>query len=89
MKNDTSGPTMSVADFLTTSETDPNLWWRLPSGDHQNLFDEAVERAERAEAQRDRLLAAIARGSTYSTDRDGETAWAAAAEVRAEMVGDD
>lgn len=36
-------------EFLKRYEHDDNEWWRIPCGDHQNLFDEAVERMQAAE----------------------------------------
>lgn len=36
--------TPSLAEFLALYRADDNEWWRLSSGDHQNLFDEAVDR---------------------------------------------
>ena len=33
---------MTVDEFLKQEKNDPNLWWRLSSGEHQNLFEEAV-----------------------------------------------
>jgi hypothetical protein len=37
-------PTMSLAEFIEGCRADSNLFWRLPSGDHQNLLEEAVDR---------------------------------------------
>ena len=49
-----SEPSPTLAAFLPRYESDDNEWWRLSSGDHQNLFDEAVEALEE-----------IASGSTH------------------------
>lgn len=40
-------PTPTLAEFLPRYEKDGNEWWRLESGHHQNLFEEAVEEIER------------------------------------------
>lgn len=42
-------PTPPLAEFLASYERDDNAWWGLSSGDHQALFDAAVQRAEVAE----------------------------------------
>lgn len=42
-------PTIGLSEFLQKYEKDDNEWWRLPCGDHQNLFEEAVEEIERLE----------------------------------------
>lgn len=34
-------PSPSLAEYL--ANPDPNAFWRLASGDHENLLDEAVE----------------------------------------------
>lgn len=34
----------TLAEFLPRYEKDDNEWWRLQSGDHQNLFEEAVDK---------------------------------------------
>lgn len=41
--NDVS-PTLT--EFFPRYENDDNEWWALGSGDHMNLFDEAMERVE-------------------------------------------
>lgn len=41
--------TPSLDDFLARFEFDDNEWWRIPCGDHLNLFEEAVERMQAAE----------------------------------------
>jgi len=35
-----SDPSPTLREFLTAYDADDNAWWRLSSGDHQNLFDE-------------------------------------------------
>lgn len=42
-------PTPSVEEYLAEEERDPNLWWRIACGHHQNLFEEAVERMQEQE----------------------------------------
>lgn len=39
-------PTQSLDEFLAEFEQDDNVWWRLPCGDHLNLFEELLERYE-------------------------------------------
>lgn len=53
----TSDPdvTPPLDEFLRGYTQDDNIWWAMPCGHHQNLFEAAVERMERAEA----LLSAI------------------------------
>jgi hypothetical protein len=43
-------PTVALSEFLLRYRQDDNEWWRLDCGDHQNIFDEAIERLETAEA---------------------------------------
>jgi hypothetical protein len=44
---------MTPDEFLKReSEEDGNLWWRLTCGEHQNLFEQAVE-------ERDKLREAL------------------------------
>lgn len=42
-------PTPDLDTFLVAYALDDNHWWRLSCGHHQNLFEEAVARMERAE----------------------------------------
>lgn len=64
-----------LTDFLARYERDDNEWWRLGSGEHLNLFDAAIERAEQAETERDeakRVLAeeiAVIAGERMATRR--------------------
>lgn len=39
-------PTESLAEFRRAEHTDPNHFWRLNSGDHQNLLDDALDALE-------------------------------------------
>ena len=41
--------------FLAIYADDDNEWWRLDSGQHQNLFDSLLARAESAKAEVERL----------------------------------
>jgi hypothetical protein len=41
--------TPPLDEFLARYEFDDNEWWRMAPGHHLNLFDEAVERMQRAE----------------------------------------
>lgn len=40
-----SEPIYTMKEFLEAEKEDSNLWWRLSCGQHQNLFEEAVEYA--------------------------------------------
>lgn len=40
---DDQAPTPPLADFLRVYAEDPSVYWRLSSGHHQNLLDEAVD----------------------------------------------
>ena len=42
--------TESLSEFIKAQEEDSNHFWRLSSGDHLNLLEEAVERLERIQA---------------------------------------
>lgn len=42
-------PSPSLDEFLAMRAADPNAWWRLDSGDHLNLFEEALDELERLE----------------------------------------
>ena len=48
---------MTLSEYLV--EGDPNKFWRLSSGEHLNLLDEALDRVEKAAAEVDRLKAAL------------------------------
>jgi len=50
-------PTPSLDEFRKAYEADDNLWWMLQSGDHMNLFDQALERIDELEAEWDRSRA--------------------------------
>ena len=43
-----SSPTLD--EFLPKFRKDDNYWWALASGDHLNLFEDAIERMDAAEA---------------------------------------
>jgi hypothetical protein len=53
---------------------DPNVWWRLECGHHQNLFDEVVEEVERlrevAERAHDAFLFMPALNGSYPATVD-------------------
>ena len=42
-------PTIPMDEFLVKYRKDDNEWWRLESGDMQNLFEEAADRLAAAE----------------------------------------
>lgn len=52
--------TPPLNEFLARFEQDDNEWWRIPCGDHLNLFEEAVSRMQDAE----RRLASQSDGET-------------------------
>lgn len=39
-----SDATPDLDDFLKTYQRDDNEWWQIDCGDHQNLFEAAVDR---------------------------------------------
>lgn len=41
---------MTLNEYIERSKVDSNLFWRLPSGDHQNLLDEAIDRSNLGKA---------------------------------------
>lgn len=43
---------MNLNEFLKQEKQDNNLFWRLSSGEHQSLLDEALEKIEELEKQR-------------------------------------
>lgn len=45
-----AGPTMPLSDYIEMEKADSNLFWRLDSGHHQNLLDEAIELIEESDA---------------------------------------
>lgn len=44
-------PSPSLEAFRERERADPNYFWRLQSGDHLNLLDDAIERLDEAEAK--------------------------------------
>ena len=42
--------TPTLDEFAAMYDEDEHLWWRIGCGHHQNLYEAAVERYERAEA---------------------------------------
>ena len=48
MSNWKQTPTLDA--FAAMYDADEHLWWRIGCGHHQNLYEAAVERYERAEA---------------------------------------
>jgi hypothetical protein len=49
LDNSGNAPTAPLDEFLAAQEDDPNLWWRVSCGHHENLFDEAVDRLRELE----------------------------------------
>ena len=39
--------TVPLLEFIKKYRSDDNEWWRLASGDMQNLFEEAIERLDK------------------------------------------
>lgn len=68
-------PTIPMDEFLVKYRKDDNEWWRLESGDMQNLFEEAVDRAEAAEAEVERLRELIERVMTQHWDMAACMCW--------------
>jgi hypothetical protein len=54
-----SAPTAPLGDVLAAMEEDPNLWWRMGCGHHENLFDDAVDRLTVMTAENARLVAGL------------------------------
>jgi hypothetical protein len=46
-----SDVTPSLEEFRRVYEADSNAWWRLESGHHLNLFDEALDALDAARAR--------------------------------------
>jgi len=44
---------MTLDEYL--KDTDPNMFWKLSCGEHENLLDEAIERIEELEKQNKKL----------------------------------
>jgi hypothetical protein len=44
-------PTPPLDEFIVAYENEANLWWRTDCGHHMNLFEAAVARMEKAEAE--------------------------------------
>ena len=44
-------PTPSLAEFAEMEKVDSNAWWRLGSGDHLNLYEDAIELIEDLRAE--------------------------------------
>lgn len=44
-------PTAGLNDFLEAYRDNNEWWWQISCGDHQNLFEEAVDRIHTLEAQ--------------------------------------
>jgi len=58
-------PTAPLDDFLPAYTEDDNLWWRIGSGHHQNLFEEAIERMWDAERELERMRRGIDYGPQF------------------------
>lgn len=53
---DSRAPTCPIADYIEAEKLDGNLFWRIDSGHHQNLLDDAIEQIERLREQLHHLL---------------------------------
>ena len=62
--------TPTLDEFAAMYDEDEHLWWRIGCGHHQNLYEAAVERYERAEAAIARVRELI-----DSADNNGEWPW--------------
>jgi len=51
------GPTPPLDQVLAALTRDHNLWWRIPSGHHENLFDEATDRIATLGSTVERVMA--------------------------------
>lgn len=51
----------TLVSFVPLYKRSDNEWWKLSSGDHMNLFDEALDRIDDLVAERDRLRAVLER----------------------------
>jgi len=49
--SDPMKPTMTLAEYVKAEAEDGNLFWRLPTGDHLNLLDAALEEIETLRAK--------------------------------------
>jgi hypothetical protein len=54
-----SDATPPLDEFLTEFDENDNAWWYLSSGNHLNLFEEAVDKMQTAEAAVRRVQAAL------------------------------
>ena len=61
------GPTPSLAEFLVEYEKDNNVFWMLPSGHHQNLLEEALQRLLETRVLLERYLAATGEVQALAT----------------------
>jgi hypothetical protein len=52
MADDPQAPTAPLNDFLEAMRWDDNWWWRIGCGHHLNLFEEALDRIDNADARR-------------------------------------
>lgn len=77
---DFTGATPPLDEFLTEYNQDDNIWWVIGCGHHQNLFEDAADRMQRSEAERDRRHEEAVR---YLTERNLERARAERAETDA------
>lgn len=66
MHADRTEPTPSLAEYRHLDAEDGNAFWRLQSGDHQNLLEEAIEEIDRLRAQ----LARTTESLMYSTEEN-------------------
>lgn len=70
-------PTPSWETFERLQRADPNLWWRIGCGHHENLYDNAVDEIKRLRGQLVRLNAtafeaALQAGWNDKTIREAE-----------------
>lgn len=87
-------PTPSLAEYRRRESEDDNTFWRLESGDHMNLLEEALDRIDALEAEFAKVHAFIdARREfvgvlrQYSSEDMGDyMKWTGHAEARRELA---
>ena len=75
-----AGPTPTLDEYRALEKADPNAFWRLDCGHHQNLLDAALD-ATQAEVERLRTMLGMERSAMEANEALG----AALVEARAEV----